>query len=756
MKDKNDIQFKFFAGSPRKGEWAGVHFYVPHVPAIYETRGEIAAVISLAGPANFDSAKAGNLLIDFLHETYFEAEDESSLDALEKAVENVKGRLVEFMVNDEVSSEAGIEISLVATSIQKNVLYIAQLGEARIYGFRANRIADFSEHLKDVSSRKHIKTGSVILEPDDRILLLTAETDFNLSNLEKKHVVENFNLQTIESKVFSNEALIGSLLLGYEVRENIETKNIETNESSDATVVNIPSAGTVEVIEQEYEEEVDATDGQAVQDDEFENQLIEEQEPQTRVGGGIQTIESPRDKKFDISQIGIQLNRIRRDTRTKTFLYLVSTGAVAVFNFLTKTAKFIWTDVLKMESGMYLRGSSRKDMNWRPIIFGSIILIVVGIIVFKSIKHKKEVAAIELENKQAVEKIETDIETLGSEITILTKTVGKEDEKSQKLDSVEELKGLLDDITLKQYEDKKNELSTQLNSYESQLVRRIKVAEPKVIKDFGVYEGSNPDDFTIWGNNIYVSDSAGGKLLSMDFEGGNLKSLAENLDNPRGVAVFEGKELVFVDDNAERGIGVINLETSQLERLPGLSKARLGNLTEMTIYKVADNDTRLYGTRDTSKELIQMRRGTNSFGLPELRLKRDDFTNLLDLDVNNGRIYLLSEGQGVRRFLVDTEFGNDTAGMLGDDNWNNASSMFVDTDYIYLGDSTNRRVMVFTKSRGDNADILDFVAQYDLSSVDGTDSIKEVMADLSKNKLFVLTGTKLLELDLGLLGEYTY
>jgi hypothetical protein len=736
MKEKNDIQFKFFTGNPRKGEWAGVHFYVPHVPAIYEQRGEIAAVLSLAGPANFDSAKAGNLLIDYLHETYFESEAESSLEALEEAVGKVKDRLVEFMVNDEISSEAGVEISLIVTSIQENILYIAQLGEAKIFGFRANRVADFSEQLRDTSGKTHIKTGSVVLQPDDRLLLLTAETDFNLSNLEKKHILENFNIQTIESKVFANEALISSVLLGYEVIVNEE----QASKSHPGVTI---------------QEQIEVSESQESQDDEFENQVVETQSPPERVIHNP-VIEVKPSKKFDFNQIGNNLNRIRRDRRTKTFIYLISTAGVTIFNLLSKFVKFVWKDLLKMESGVYLRSMSKKDMNWRPIIFVAVILIIGGILVFRSIKTKKEQAAIELENKQAVERIEKDIDTLGSEIEILTRTVGKEDEKSQKLDSVEELKNLLGDITLKEYEQTKADLSSKLDSYESKLQRKIKVNDPKIIKDFGVYEGSNPEDFTIWGNNVYVSDTAGGKVLSMDFEGGNLKSLAENLENPRGVAVFEGRELVFVDDNAERGVGVVTLETSQLERLPGLSKSRLGNINEMTIYKVADNDTRLYGTREGSKELIQMRRGTNSFGLPELRVNRDNFTNLIDLDVNNGRIYVLSQGQGVRRFLVDTEFGNNVAGMLGEDNWNSADSMYVDNDYIYLGDSTNQRVLVFTKSRGDNSDTLDFVAQYDLSSIGGSDNIKEVMSEQSKGKLLVLAGTKLIELDLSLLSSYTY
>ena len=727
MKVKNDIKFKIFAGNPHKGEWAGVHFYSPQVPAIYEQRGDIAAVISLAGPANFDSSKAGNMLIDYLHETYFESEAESCLDALAEAVKNVKQRLVDLMVNDEVSSETGVEISLIAASIEKDVLYLAQLGEAKIYALRKDEMVDFSEYLKDPAGKSMIKTGSAILEPEDRLLLLSAEADFNLTPKEKLAILEKFNLDSVESKMFSNESLISTLILGYEI-----------------------STEEIEIQELKPEPEIVREPEQVIQDEEYETEVIKtEAEPVISAG-----TQSP--PKFDLSQLSSKFNRIKRDQKTKTFMFIISSIAVGIFNFLIKLVKFVWNDVLKMNSGMYLKSASRKNMNWRPIVFAGLILIITGIVIFKVVSDKKQAAKIALDNKLAVEKIENDINNISVEIDILIKTVGKEVEKTEKLGQLDELKKTLATVTLDEYKAKKDELDSQLTAYQNKLVRKIEVKDPKIIKDFAIYEGADPADFVISGDKIFVADKEGGKLFSMDFEGGNIKSYGENLERPKTLSVYDDKELVFVDENEERGVGVIDIETSKTDRLPGLSKTRLGNVNEMTIYKVGEGDIRMYATRESTKELIQLRRGTTSFGLPELRLTRSDFTNLVDLDVHTGRIYVLSEGQGVRRFLGDTEFGKNVEGMLNGDNWNSASSMAVDNDYIYLGDSANKRILVYTKSRGDNSDILDFVAQYDLSGVEGSDLIKEVVALESKDRLYILAGSRLVELDLKELTEFVY
>ncbi len=424
MKDKVEIKYKFFAGNPHKGEWAGIHYYLPQIPAIYEQRGEIAAVLSLSGPANFDSSKAGNLLIDYLHETYFESDLESSLDALRNAVEKVKERLVDFMVNDEVSSETGVEISLLAASIQNNILYIAQLGEAKIFGYRTGELIDFSEYLKDPSGKAQIKIGSTVLNENDRLLMLTAETDFNLSTIEKKHVLEEFKLDTIEAKIFSNESLISSLLLGYEVEEAIQ-EDVEES-------VNVSIS---EIRERSIEENE--------QDEVFEKEIYEDEIPEEEVSQEPMTLdklEQSREKvnekaafKIDLQQVGSKLNRIKRDKRTTTFVFLLSSAVVAIFNFLIKVAKVFWKDILKIESGIYLKSMSKKGMNWRPIILLAIVLVVSGFLIFNTLKSKKEAARIELENKLAIEKVENDIKTLTSDIDILNKTVGKVEEKTQKL-----------------------------------------------------------------------------------------------------------------------------------------------------------------------------------------------------------------------------------------------------------------------------------------------------------------------------------
>lgn len=755
MKDKLDIQFKFFAGSPRKGEWAGIHYYSPQVPAIYENRGEIAAALSLSGPVNFDSSKAGNLLIDYLHETYFESEAESSLVALKEAVEKVRERLIDFMLNDEASSEAGVEISLIATAIQEEYLYIAQLGEAKAYAWREGKVTNFSEHLKDLTGKSQVKTGSVALKEDDRILLVSDETDFNLTDIEKKRVLEGFNLDPIEGKVFSNEAQIAAIILGYEVKQIVnEEKGIEDK----AQVISTYKDLNESLQDEAFEEEIMDNEELVTNDvGEKNNVMIENIDEDIKIDH--KTVPS-KGFKFNINEIGTHLNRVRRDQRTKTFFYILSTAGVGIYNLLTKAGKFFWNSILKMDGsgygGIYLKGASRRDMNWRPLIFLGVVLIVAGIIIFKSVQGRREAAKIDLENKTAIEKVETEVEELGSQVDILTKTVGKEEEKVQILSEFEEMGSVLDAVTLEKYSEQKSNLVAQVNGYQNKLVRRIPVSDPVIIKDFGIYEGSDPEDFTIGENGIYVADKGGGKIISMDFEGGDLRSLAENLQNPRGITLYENREVIFVDDNEERAVGIINLENSQLERLPGLSAGRLGNINEMTIYEVAEGDTRLYATRAGTKELIQMRRGTQSFNLPELRLNRSDFTELVDTDVNNGRIYVLSQGQGARRFLGDTEFNTTVAGMLEGDSWNNADSMFVDVDYIYLGDSQNKRVLVFTKARGENSEILDFVAQYDLSSIEGANSIKEVVSDRVKNKLYVMLGTKLIELDLGSLSEFTY
>ena len=73
------------------------------------------------------------------------------------------------------------------------------------------------------------------------------------------------------------------------------------------------------------------------------------------------------------------------------------------------------------------------------------------------------------------------------------------------------------------------------------------------------------------------------------------------------------------------------------------------------------------------------------------------------------------------------------------------TKLAVDAQYVYFADSTNKRILVFTKSRGDNVDYLDLIAQYKYTgSGDTFSNIKDIVVD--GVNIYVLDGAKVYKL----------
>ena len=72
--------------------------------------------------------------------------------------------------------------------------------------------------------------------------------------------------------------------------------------------------------------------------------------------------------------------------------------------------------------------------------------------------------------------------------------------------------------------------------------------------------------------------------------------------------------------------------------------------------------------------------------------------------------------------------------------------------YIYVADSTNHRVLVFDKARGENVDYVDLIAQY--RSEDGFSNIKDIAVD--NENIYVLDGAKVYKLAKSEFQGFTY
>lgn len=708
---------QYFIGTPTASEWSSVYFYSPQVPATFEQKGEIFAVISLSGPTTFDSVKAGDLLLDQLHEQYFESDEQRALLSLERAILAVKKRLLELLQNDSVSSAEGIDLSLLAMVVRDGVGYIVKMGESKLYGMRNGGIQEISSVLKDPDGRGEIKVGSLKIVESDRFLLTTPHGRVEISDDDLSSILEQFSLHRVEGMRMDNEALT-SVLLFQPYAEEID-QGIHPNDEY-------------------YEEDVLSREGEYENSDNVLSKGI------ARSKQGIEDIAS-RIKSYDYKG------------NAKTFQVILYKTVGVAWENIKKYWQIFTRDILKVGdgSGLYLKGRGHvKTVNWRLIIFLMVVLSVGTYITVNSINENRRRAKEELEATQTIERLESEVATLGSNVATLVSSREKESEKESAISVLQNKKSSLSSLTI--FPERISKLGTDIDNLIRKLEREIPVTSPTIVKDFGVIQGTQLSDISIGDGRIFVSDKGNGIIYSFDTNGGDMKKIAEGLSSPKAISYSELNQVVFVDEDESKVLGTINLENNQISRHAGISSGRLGNVSNIEAYKVSDNDFRVYGSRAETKEVIHLRKTGEGYALPELRLSGNGLNNLTDLDIDEGRVYVVSQGQGVRKFFGQDEIAMTHKGMINGDNWKNISAIHIDDRYMYAVDNSQNRILVFTKYRNDNAGIADYIASYDLSNFADSDNIIDLVSNRATGALYLLTRDKVVELKLSDLREFSY
>jgi hypothetical protein len=738
MKDENNkLKIEYFVGATKPTSWSSVYFYAPQAPSIYEAKGEIVACISLASPPSFDSDKAGNLLLDELHEVYFESEEQNTLLALEKACLNTRKRLLELLKYDEISSEKGLDFNLSVAVIKDSSLFMVCIGDAKILGYREGEYVDLSDVLKDPDGRSSMKVGSLDLQSGDKFLLLTPRAREELTDTDLEKVFSRFSIESLEGKNFFVESLVSLILVGYELPSD-SSNEISINNTS-LQSKNLPKRS--EFGQDDFEGSMLAAEGDVV----AEEKLVAKH-------GIFSKLNTKNITKF-FSNLKDSFGKISRDPRAKTFQVVFVGAILAVWKFLQKAGSYVWKDLLKMgnKSNVYLRGA-KKQTNFRPIIFFLCIALVLGYFIVSSVKEKRIKQKLLADAELVVSQSERNFDSLEIEARTLITTYSRAEEKEALFARANDLKRQLSVVEIEDVQERKLGLLSKIDDVIDKLLRKVSIENLDIFVDFGVIEGADPNDISIFVPNLFVSDGGNGVIYKFDMSA-NRETVIDSLNKPKALSTNDFGEVVFFDYNTERAIGTVKIEEKSLNRVRGLSFERVGELSQLVAYKVADGDHRLYGIREGKNQFIQMTRSGDDYGLPIVRFEDINFADLRDVALNNRWIYLVSKGEGVRRFFgVESE--TNIHGMIQGDNWNSVSSIFVDERFIYLGDSDNRRVLVFTKSRGDDTKNLDFVAQFDLSSDPVSSSIKGLVAD--EDHIFVLAGTKIIKLAKSNLQGFTY
>ncbi|MBD3363343.1 hypothetical protein GF362_06525 [Candidatus Dojkabacteria bacterium] len=267
----------------------------------------------------------------------------------------------------------------------------------------------------------------------------------------------------------------------------------------------------------------------------------------------------------------------------------------------------------------------------------------------------------------------------------------------------------------------------------------------EVIKDFSNISNAQISDIEIVNSDVYISDYGNGEIYKLNQYGDNSETIAQNLTSPLSISVSDLNELLFIQDNSDQVVGIVKLDSNnELRFIDGVTQSNLGDAFELDAYTVGTNDYRVYAIT-TSNLVKQMNQSGDSYGLPSLRMDRNDLNQLQDIEIYDGRIYLVIQDQGFVTYYGSSQETNTISGLPEEGTLDNVSSISIKNGYIYLGDSINEKIYELKMSDFSNS-VIDFTNQYDLSNISG--EIHDLVPDNTNTYLYVIVDNKLVKIGL--------
>jgi len=733
-----NIDQKYYIGRSENGGWASVYAYKPRNPHILEEKGEIFSVISVKGPRGFSANTAGNLLLDFMHESYFEGEDRSPLLCLEKALIKTANKLIEIVDHDKRISDTGLDLDITAITIVDRIAYFANMGDGGIFLFREGNLINVNSALRDPTGDKLVKSASTVVKIGDVLLLVTP---YGYNSYTKDEIIEacnEFKELNLKNKPLEDESTLAFLMIGIELEHKQEdivlSEQISANKPQEQKIQQ--EILTKDKLEEDHDDVPELDEEQ--QEMHGKSILNKAHEYLFGVQNKIKNLEI--NKKIKNKLDGLK----PKDTQDTTFIYYfkkVRDKAIIFFSFLKRV---VWDEFLQMKQGMYLR-NARRGTNWRLVIVLVVVGVLVLIICINTISANQERSRKEREIEETIEKVSKDIGKMSPEIDSILGIVDIYNrERPNYQTKINQARNDLNRI--KEYNissDQIESLFNKIRELENKLNRKVIINDPNIIVDFvTVDENSNPSDMEIINNKIYISDQNRGVIYSMDYSGGGFTELVKNLNNPKSLIVNGAGELIGADTNIKEPFFLVNLNNGSINRLTGLVGEGFDSIIELEQYK-----DRIYFLKTVGTQVQYIVKAGAGYAGATDRLSDPSFSSAKDIEISDGEIYLLLPGEGAIRYSGDTKLVFNLFGLSDNEMTKTINSTAFDVDglYVVYGSSSGHSIVLATKSSGDDTTISNYVTQIVYSGDMGyLSDIKEVKIDRENGYIFVLDSTRLI------------
>jgi hypothetical protein len=840
-----ETKVEFIVGKQKNNNWAGVFGYKPDNKMIFEHLGEMFAVTKLSTDSENASLESiAGLLLDYLQEKYFDKENEQidSLIRLEDAVWGMRSHLDGILAREEDISNKGLDIEMAVVTLVKDVMYCVVIGESKIFIKRDSSFVDVASVLIDANMMGFLKSGSLQLDSNDRIMLATSKSVEGGTTL-LDQTLESLDISKLD--VLKEEIGIGILgIVGNNlewktpssvVEDSMPVETMEDNkeqensieesqpksffneeiaedqediDSSEDTILpmsttpeNVPVAPlksestfkslfnkSKEKLQKNYsvaknrlKPEVESTQTTDLREEEplRYSTMVENDAGFNSDDEGKESTSIIVSLKSFIQKTIITLQKFWRNnlknhfTNNKTYATILRNTVNKIREIIEKLVDLFKREIIGVGGNrrdMYMR-KERTKRNRRIFVIVVLVLGVSLFLVIRNAKNQKEFNEQVETRKNQINQIDSRINGLAPQVQEAS-TQG-EDKKNLLISQLDKATSDIEQLKKDPFINKNTDVFSQDIARLNTLLNKIQnnkdsvllimpLTEASIVSDIGkVYPDASLTDIEYSNGSLYVTDSAQGFIYK--FNANELDIRAESyitgLSSPRLLMRNVNGEVIFYDSDPSSAIGKINeAAPGTVTRFPGLTETNIGSVKEVGLY--TGNDA-LYEIHQNHQQIFKRIKvgeeyeGGGVLFTPESEnnwRSDPDFGSAIDISVPY-EIYALIQGKGLKRYLAgeDNALGYESFVNFTQNDYNSlqgATCIDARGNFLVVGDSTNKRVMLFEiEPEGEKK--IKFVKQYVYRGDDKVfNQINEVVVDEINRKIFVLDGAKVIRLDM--------
>ena len=142
----------------------------PETQELLMKKGSVYTIFEITGGSNFDTDFVTKVVDDVLHESYYQSENISPIQSIERAISDMRERVLQLSNDTLTADPKNIGLNVVSAILWGNVLYVVKFGETHALSINNGDISEL-----DMISEGKYSSFSKLINEDDVFVFCTKE-----------------------------------------------------------------------------------------------------------------------------------------------------------------------------------------------------------------------------------------------------------------------------------------------------------------------------------------------------------------------------------------------------------------------------------------------------------------------------------------------------------------------------------------------------------------------------------------------------